>query len=77
MATRKQAKAEAVYSYALTVTPSRPTDDIDPGSDSAVLANALAHGLRPVGEAKVSKIEDHADGVSKIVTWTVPVEENV
>lgn len=43
------------------------------GADSAVLAEALALGLRPVGEATSRVIDE--DG-KKVVVWSVPVEEN-
>jgi hypothetical protein len=47
---------------------------VDAGADSAVIAEALAAGFRPIGDAK-SDVEDR-DGV-KYVVWSVPVEENI
>lgn len=43
------------------------------GADSAVIAEALAAGYRPTGDAK-AKVEDR-NGV-KYVVWSVPVEVN-
>lgn len=52
----------------------QPDGSVPTGSDSVVLAEALALGLRPVGEAAVKVIDE--DG-RKVIVWSVPVEDNV
>jgi hypothetical protein len=36
--------------------------------------DAIAVGYRPCGDAKIEDAKDHPNGVSKIVTWVVPVK---
>lgn len=35
---------------------------------------ALKMGYRPVGDAEIDDAQNHPDGVSKIVTWSIPVK---
>lgn len=69
------AKAATTYRYQHVVLPVGPEGDILPGPDSAAITACIASGYRPVSEAKVQGVEDHPDGISKVVTWEIPCVE--
>lgn len=48
--------------------------EVSVGSDAVVLAEALALGLRPTGDATAKVIDE--DG-RKVIVWSVPVEDNI
>ncbi len=68
-------KPKVTYRYQVVVLPVGPGGDVLPGPDSAAITACIAAGYRPVGEAHVEKVEDHPDGVSKVVTWAIPAVE--
>lgn len=70
-----KAKAATTYRYQQVILPIGPDGDIAPGPDSAAITACIAAGWRPVAEAKVASVEDHPDGVSKVVTWEIPCIE--
>lgn len=72
---RPTAKATTTYKYQVVVLSVGPDGDVLPGPDSAAIQACIQAGYRPVAEAKVEGVEDHPDGLSKIVTWAIPCVE--
>jgi len=68
-------KATNTYLYQVVVTPVGPGGEVLPGPDNAAITSCIAAGWRPVGESKITEVENHPDGVSKIVTWSIPCVE--
>lgn len=68
-------KATTHYRYQHVVLPAGPDSDVVPGPETAAIQSAINAGWRPVGEAKLEGVADHPDGVSKVVTWSIPVCE--
>ncbi|MDQ3760980.1 MAG: hypothetical protein M3460_04575 [Actinomycetota bacterium] len=65
-------KATTHYRYQHVVLPAGPDGDVAPGPETAAITACIAAGYRPVGQASVEGVEDHPDGVSKVVTWSIP-----
>lgn len=69
------AKATTHYRYQHVVLPAGPDAEVVPGPETAAIQACLNAGYRPVGVAEIEGVEDHPDGVSKIVTWSIPAVE--
>lgn len=65
-------KATTHYRYQHVILPAGPDGDVVPGPETAAIQACISAGYRPVGEAKLEGITDHPDGVSKVVTWSIP-----
>lgn len=66
-------ETEWVYQAVVQANPLAPGSPVDPGPDTGALQAALNAGYRPTGNPRLSGPEGHADGVSQVWTWTVPV----
>jgi hypothetical protein len=69
------AKPTTHYRYQHVILPAGPDTEVCPGPESAAIVACQNAGYRPVGVAKLEGMTDHPDGVSKIVTWSIPAVE--
>lgn len=66
-------RTEWVYKTVVQANPLAPGAPVDPGPDTGALQSAVNSGYRPVGTPVLSGPEGHADGISQVWTWTIPV----
>lgn len=69
------AKPTTRYRYQHVILPAGPEGDIVPGPETAAIQACINSGYRPVGEPTLEPVIDHPDGVSKVVTWSIPCVE--
>lgn len=66
-------ETEWVYKVVTQANPLAPQVPTDPGPDTGPLQSAVNSGYRPTGVPRLGAAERHADGISWVHTWTVPV----